>query len=75
MLYFLVYNDNTHNDNLNKLLQSPFTLHKGILEKIEREITHAKNGKPAQIIIQVNAIVEEQAIQALYRASQAGVEV
>jgi polyphosphate kinase len=60
---------------LNKLLQSPFTLHKGILEKIEREINHAKNGKPAKIIIQVNAIVEEQSIQALYRASQAGVEV
>jgi len=60
---------------LNKLLQSPFTLHKGILEKIEREITHAKNGKPAKIIIQVNAIVEEQSIQALYRASQAGVDV
>ncbi len=60
---------------LNKLLQSPFTLHKGILEKIEREITHAKNGKAAKIIIQVNAIVEEQSIQALYRASQAGVEV
>jgi len=60
---------------LNKLLQSPFTLHKGLLEKIEREITHAKNGKSAKIIIQVNAIVEEQAIQALYRASQAGVEV
>ena len=60
---------------LKKLLQSPFTLHKGMLEKIEREITHAKNGKPAKIIIQVNAIVEEQLIQALYRASQAGVEV
>ncbi len=60
---------------LNKLLQSPFTLHKGILEKIEREITHAKNGRPAKIIIQVNAIVEEQSIKALYRASQAGVEV
>ena len=60
---------------LNKLLQSPFTLHKGIIEKIEREIVHAKNGKPAKIIIQVNAIVEEQSIQALYRASQAGVEV
>ncbi len=60
---------------LNKLLQSPFTLHTGILEKIEREITHAKNGKPAKIIIQINAIVEEQSIQALYRASQAGVEV
>ncbi len=60
---------------LHKLLQSPFTLHKGLLEKIEREITHAKAGKPAKIIIKVNAIVEEQAIQALYRASQAGVEI
>lgn len=60
---------------LHKLLQSPFTLHKGILEKIEREISHAKAGKPAKIIIKVNALVEEQAIQALYRASQAGVDV
>ncbi|MDD5275385.1 MAG: polyphosphate kinase 1 [Methylovulum sp.] len=60
---------------LNKLLQSPFSLHKGLVEKIEREISHAKNGKPARIIIQVNAVVEEQLIQALYRASQAGVEV
>lgn len=60
---------------LHKLLQSPFTLHKGLLEKIEREINHAKAGKPAKIIIKVNAIVEEQAILALYRASQAGVEV
>ena len=60
---------------LNKLLQSPFTLHSGLIEKIEREILHAKNGKPAKIIIQVNAIVEEKSIQALYRASQAGVVV
>jgi polyphosphate kinase len=60
---------------LNKLLQSPFTLHKALLEKIEREIGHANNGKPAKIIIQVNAVVEEQLIQALYRASQAGVVV
>ena len=60
---------------LNKLLQSPFTLHSGLLDKIEREINHAKNGKPAKIIIKVNAVVEEQLIQALYRASQAGVEV
>ncbi len=60
---------------LNKLLQSPFTLHSGLMEKIEREIRHAKNGKSAKIIIQVNAVVEPQAIQALYRASQAGVKV
>jgi polyphosphate kinase len=60
---------------LNKLLQSPFTLHSGLIEKIEREIRHAKDGKPAKIIFQVNAVVEEQSIQALYRASQAGVDV
>ncbi|MDD5229111.1 MAG: polyphosphate kinase 1 [Methylococcales bacterium] len=60
---------------LNKLLQSPFTLHSGLMEKIEREIRHVKNGKPARIIIQVNAVVEPQAIQALYRASQAGVKI
>ncbi|QWF69532.1 polyphosphate kinase 1 [Methylomonas paludis] len=60
---------------LNRLLQSPFTLHHGLLKMIEREIDHAKKGKPAKIIIKVNAVVEEQAIRALYRASQAGVEV
>lgn len=60
---------------LNKLLQSPFTLHQGLLKMIDREIEQAKKGKPAQIIIKVNAVVEEQAIQALYRASQAGVKV
>ena len=60
---------------LNKLLQVPFTLHSGLIEKIEREIHNARNGKPAKIIIKVNAVVEELAIQSLYRASQAGVEI
>ena len=60
---------------LNKLLQSPFTLHKGLIEKIEREAKNARLGKPARIIIKVNAIVEDQAIRALYKASQAGVEI
>ncbi len=60
---------------LNKLIQSPFTLHSGLMEKIEREIRHAKAGKPAKIMIQVNAVVEPLAIQALYRASQAGVKI
>jgi polyphosphate kinase len=60
---------------LSKLLQSPFTLHHGLLKMIEREIDNAKAGKPAKIIMKVNAVVEELAIQALYRASQAGVEI
>ena len=60
---------------LHKLLQSPFTLHKGLISKIEREIQHKKQGKPAKIIIKVNAVVEEELIQKLYQASQAGVDI
>jgi polyphosphate kinase len=60
---------------LNRLLHSPFTLHKGMLEKIEREIEHVKGGGKGRIIIKVNALIEPQLIQALYRASQAGVKI
>lgn len=60
---------------MNKLLHAPFTLHDGLMQKIEREINHAKAGKPARIIIKVNALVEQEMIQAFYRASMAGVRV
>lgn len=60
---------------LDRLLQSPFTLHKALLRKIQREIDHAAAGKPARIIIKINALIEPQLIQALYAASCAGVEV
>lgn len=60
---------------LNKLLQSPFTLHKALIAKIENEISNARKGKPAEIIIKVNSVVDAKIIQALYRASQAGVPV
>ena len=60
---------------LNKLLQSPFTLHQTMVAKIEREIAHANAGKKAHIIVKVNALIEPELIQALYRASQAGVAI
>jgi polyphosphate kinase len=60
---------------LQKLVQSPFTLHKSLLEKIEREVGHARAGKPARIIAKMNALVGSQIIQALYAASQAGVNI
>lgn len=60
---------------LNKLLQSPFTLHQTLLKKIDREIEHALAGRPARIIIKVNSVAEPQLIQALYRASMAGAEI
>lgn len=60
---------------LNKLLQSPFTLHDGLINKIRREIKTAESGKPARIILKVNALIEQQIIQNLYEASMAGVEI
>jgi polyphosphate kinase len=60
---------------LHKLLPAPFVLHRALLDKIEREAKHARDGKPARIIIKINALVETQLIQALYRASRAGVKI
>jgi polyphosphate kinase len=57
------------------LHQSPFTLHSMILESIERECEHAAAGRSAQIIAKMNALLEPQVINALYRASQAGVKI
>ncbi|MFC3551190.1 polyphosphate kinase 1 [Lysobacter cavernae] len=60
---------------LKRLLQSPFTLHAGVLKRIDRETRHAKAGKPARIIAKMNALNEPQVIRALYLASQAGVQI
>jgi polyphosphate kinase len=57
------------------LLQSPFTLAKELHKKIERETELAEKGKPGRIIAKLNALVEPEIIKALYKASQAGVEV
>ena len=60
---------------LKKLYQSPFTLHKMLIESIEREAEHARAGKPAKILAKMNALVEVSTIEALYAASQAGVKI
>ena len=60
---------------LKKLLQSPFTLHKKILELIERETVAAQGGQPARIIAKMNSLTEVQVIKALYCASCAGVKI
>jgi polyphosphate kinase len=58
-----------------KLSVAPLTLHKRVLELIDREAQRAKKGEPARIIAKMNAIVEPTVIRALYDASQAGVEI
>ncbi|MCG5512707.1 polyphosphate kinase 1 [Ectothiorhodospira shaposhnikovii] len=60
---------------LKKLLQAPFTLHSGMLERIEREIEHVRSGKPGRVLARMNSLIEPRLIQAMYRASQAGVRI
>jgi len=60
---------------LEHLLESPFTLHQGVIDKIARETAHAEQGKPARLIAKVNSLVEPKVIRALYHASQAGVRI
>ncbi|WP_404311834.1 RNA degradosome polyphosphate kinase [Agrococcus terreus] len=58
-----------------RLLVAPRHLRKGLLSRIERETATARAGRRARIRLKVNSIVDEQIIDALYRASNAGVEV
>src|SRR5690606_9637754 len=60
---------------LHHMLQSPFTLHSGILQRIERETAHARAGRPGRIVAKMNALNEPTVIRALYAASQAGVSI
>jgi polyphosphate kinase len=57
------------------LLVAPITLAQDILALIRRESKHARLGKPARIIAKMNALLDERTIDALYEASQAGVEI
>src|SRR5690606_32834033 len=58
-----------------RLLTAPRHLRKGLLKLIDRERQNALAGKPAHVRIKVNSMVDEEIIDALYRASQAGVPV
>lgn len=60
---------------LNKLYQSPFTLHPMVMESIEREKRNAQAGRPAWIIAKMNSLIEPGVIEALYEASAAGVQI
>ena len=59
----------------NKLLVAPLGLHEAVLGLITREAEHARSGRPSGIIVKMNALVDADAIYALYRASQAGVPI
>ena len=60
---------------LKRISISPLNLREKLMENIEGEIEHARNGKPAAIWAKMNSIVDPDIIDALYLASQAGVEI
>lgn len=60
---------------LRELFLAPYTIRERLLVLIDREIEHAQAGRSSGIYLKMNALVEEGMIQALYRASQAGVPI
>jgi len=72
---FLQLTSLTEASNMTRMYASPFSLFPALLEKIQREATNARDGKPARIVAKVNSINEPQLIDALYEASKAGVKI
>jgi polyphosphate kinase len=61
--------------SFNRLLVAPHGLRSGLVERVEREIGHHRAGRPARVRIKCNSVVDEEVIDALYRASREGVPV
>jgi len=62
-------------DDYSPLLVAPLTMAESFLRLIRREMEHAQAGRPAHIVAKMNSLLEPSVIEALYQASQAGVEI
>ena len=72
---FNVLSGYSMNTEYHRMLVAPHSIRTGLIERIEREVENHLAGRPAQIRFKCNSIVDERIIDALYRASQAGVPV
>jgi polyphosphate kinase len=59
----------------NSLIVAPLGMHEAVMGLIQREADHARAGRPGKIVAKMNALVDPDVIEALYRASQAGVHI
>ncbi|WP_408058212.1 polyphosphate kinase 1 [Uliginosibacterium aquaticum] len=64
-----------HAEELRHLWQSPFSMQRNVIAAIDAEAEAARQGRKGRIIAKMNALMEPQTIQALYMASQSGVEI
>ena len=62
----------TRKPSFKKILVAPFNLHAEMIRLIKEETSAAKRGKDARVVIKVNSLIDPDAIQCLYEASQAG---
>jgi polyphosphate kinase len=58
-----------------QLLQAPFTLHRKLVQHIEKVAESARAGRPARIVVKINALTDVPMIEALIRAGQAGADI
>jgi polyphosphate kinase len=65
----------TESDSFGPLMVAPLTLAEHLIALIDREAAHARAGKPASIIAKMNGLLDRRTVEALYAASQAGVEI
>ncbi len=72
---FLLLTSVSQAPKLEKILCSPFSLYEGLVQKIELEASNAQAGRKARIIAKMNSLVDPGIIEALYRASCAGVKI
>lgn len=72
---FDFFQDNTKIGHYKHLLLAPHFMRNKLEKMIENEIRNAENGKPAYIILKLNALVDNKIIDKLYRANQVGVKV
>ena len=74
-MLFNVLSGYSMNTEYDRLLVAPHSVRSGLLDRIDREIAHQAQGRPARIRFKVNALVDERVIDGLYRASAAGIPI